>query len=685
MLFIGDERLQKTRKIPIFNFPAVIMNKYYGFEWGLTDFDGISQLASNAPLEYRLTNGDVKQAYEKARFDGVSIPYYYLDYGNKANFSAIARTYTGNNNYYDFGDVVATAQPGTHLINGKISKGKMCFFGIAKTKFWTDDARELFEDCVKSVLIICKKNSDCDDGNQRTEDICINPGTVHSECKNENIKCFEDSECGTNSFFVNSFCDGLGGNDVFRNFLNFTCVNKGKSSSFCKNESSAILTQQCKFGCFAGACINDNIAPVTELISPIDGFETLNPNINFIYNVSDDSEIANCSLSIDGNIVVTSSSILRGVNSFSRVLLSGEYEWKVFCFDVLGNKGTSEARKIEIHVINCTIDSDCGMNGFGNNFCMNDNLFRDNIEFKCMNPGTTQSFCTNITTSQKVEDCGEDVFVGDKFCAGNDVFRNFKDFKCINGNNAKCSSTIIQKIVEECPRSCNNGECIVECNNDEDCGTDGFVGNNFCMNDDVFGKFKEFECVNPGTKSSFCDSKIENKLIIKNCPNGCNDGKCIIICTKDEDCGTDGFTGNLFCIGDDVFRFFKSFTCQKAGTSLSFCTDFSKEKIIQSCMFTCNGGVCAECITDQTRTCGTSSIGECKLGIQTCSNSGTWGSCVGNIEPKDEVCDGKDNDCDSVTDEGCIPQCSDGKDNDRDGRIDYPADSGCSNRADNSE
>ncbi len=46
-----------------------------------------------------------------------------------------------------------------------------------------------------------------------------------------------------------------------------------------------------------------------------------------------------------------------------------------------------------------------------------------------------------------------------------------------------------------------------------------------------------------------------------------------------------------------------------------------------------------------------SDVGACVIGSQTCTE-GVWGACSGRVEPRAEVCDAVDNDCDGRTDEG---------------------------------
>ncbi|WP_158247324.1 MopE-related protein [Geothermobacter hydrogeniphilus] len=50
---------------------------------------------------------------------------------------------------------------------------------------------------------------------------------------------------------------------------------------------------------------------------------------------------------------------------------------------------------------------------------------------------------------------------------------------------------------------------------------------------------------------------------------------------------------------------------------------------------------------------GTRGVGLCRAGERVCGPDGLFSDCQGEVVPVTETCDGQDNDCDAVTDEGC--------------------------------
>ncbi|MDD5193671.1 MAG: hypothetical protein PHF67_03725 [Candidatus Nanoarchaeia archaeon] len=93
-------------------------------------------------------------------------------------------------------------------------------------------------------FFICNSNSDCDDSNLTTEDICLDSGKENSSCVYKPIICFNNLDCGIDRFIGDNFCTNQS-KDLFQNFIIFTCNNPGNSNSTCTNITTIQTVQNC--------------------------------------------------------------------------------------------------------------------------------------------------------------------------------------------------------------------------------------------------------------------------------------------------------------------------------------------------------------------------------------------------------------------------------------------------------
>jgi cysteine-rich repeat protein len=262
----------------------------------------------------------------------------------------------------------------------------------------------------------------------------------------------------------------------------------------------------------------------------------------------------------------------------------------------------------------------------------------------------------------KNSDCGTDGYTGSAFCSQGKVVKLYKTYTCSDKGtvDSSCSSKTEERIIESCANGCQNGMCIIlfPCNQDSDCNDNN--------------AYTEDKCINPGTPQSYCEHNP-------------------IFCFTSSDCGTNGFIGDPFCSTNLILKLFKTYSCSNAGTSNSFCSSTNSTQQINSCQYACLEGSCirchensdcndndssttdicvspgtinsscqnsptnsTECTPGETKQCGTSEVGVCEFGTQTCNSNGFWGACIGAINPLLEICDGLDNNCNGQIDEGGV-------------------------------
>ena len=148
-------------------------------------------------------------------------------------------------------------------------------------------------------------------------------------------------------------------------------------------------------------------------------------------------------------------------------------------------------------------------------------------------------------------------------------------------------------------------------------------------------------------------------------PNNFNVAGVVFITASGE---TNAYTD--YCIGDTAYDYYCSEESSSGGSSAVFLplitgyVTYTAQTTSKNCLINalfCTGGKCG-CNPGDTKICAGSTIGECWPGTETCDSNGDWdNNCIGFQGHVNEICDGLDNNCDGVVDEGCTPpECSDG-------------------------
>ncbi|MDO8647853.1 MAG: sialidase family protein [Candidatus Diapherotrites archaeon] len=241
----------------------------------------------------------------------------------------------------------------------------------------------------------------------------------------------------------------------------------------------------------------------------------------------------------------------------------------------------------------------------------------ENCSFGCSNGNCNSPLCSSNS------DCGTNDFTGNPFCKNNKVYQKFKTFSCKNSGtqNAKCSNSTSDRLVESCLNGCSNGACkqpacipqsYQSCSNNdlywfdsckkkqelaEDCGSNSCDSwSNYCEGNKVK---KERYCYTKGCSSNSCfsNSKLESKTV-QTCSSSqtCSGGKCVnqsITCSSNSQCGTDAFAGSKFCQSGSVYQNYQSFTCNNAGSSNASCSSSNAARLVENCSNGCSGGACS--------------------------------------------------------------------------------------------
>ncbi|MBU0760240.1 MAG: hypothetical protein KJ600_03530 [Nanoarchaeota archaeon] len=766
LLYVGDENFQRENYIPVNSYPVIVANYYHARSWGLTDNEGVSQLAASHPLSV-IKDSQLIQVHTSASegIGGPALSYYFLDISNKApGLQTVALTETTTSGS-DSGDVISYADAGTPLFDGKTQNAKLCFFGIIESDFWTPAAHDMFQECLGLVAAECQTGSDCppqelsepfcqdtDVYQTETSYTCENGVLAHcvanettvlvEQCSHDCFdgecigQCETNSDCGTDSPVGELFCSDK---NVSQLFEIFTCINPTTPDSSCSSEIVEQTIETCEDICLNGVCVDVECFVNSDCDDANESTQDICHNPGTAESFCTNGGItcfSNADCGIDGFIGQLFCSGLDVMQTYQIFTCTNPGIEESSCSSSEENQTITTCTDIcidgECQDIECYFDSDC------------DDLNPLTFD-SCINPGTIVSQCTNeVINCAADNDCGFTGYVGDLFCTGDNVSKNYQTALCINPTqpDSYCEIEVVSDLISQCDFACFDGICIIcdensdcddqdsqtqdichnlgtiesfctneeteiICSADDECGIPIPLSPLFCSGIEISQLMQTWTCNYPGTTTSYCSSGIEIN-VLETCAEFCSEGQCVTIecfthddcddsnpstldicsnpgtsdsfctnnpieitCSSDSDCGTDGFIGENICLENNVTRLFQQFTCNAPATQQSFCSTTVSQLTIEECDFVCSGGQCipltSDCIPGEIRDCGTN-VGECSKGVELCLTDASWSSdCFGEISPTDEVCDGLDNDCDGETDEGdvcgssCEDQCAEGE------------------------
>ncbi len=292
--------------------------------------------------------------------------------------------------------------------------------------------------CTTGICILCDSNADCSDNNAYTSDMCNNAGTIESYCSHQAIDGrTHDIKIEDLRFWKVKFTELAYNRTVLvKDHAYDVAIDVRNIGNFTENVSltGKILQGTDEFG-------SRNFESLINF--PADEFRhDISTNVNFsfpvgYYNVSVMAQVIN-----DSNLV-------------NNVLTR------------------------QITIVNCIGNSDC------------------HLGYTCQNSGMVSSQCVQITpvniTCSTNAQCGTNGYVGANSCMANNVTRNYVTYTCGNPgmNNSYCSNSTTIQVMQQCSDMCANGSCVnIACHNDNDCD------DNRSNTDD--------SCINPGTVNSYC-------------------------------------------------------------------------------------------------------------------------------------------------------------------------------------
>ncbi|MBS3073100.1 hypothetical protein J4477_04660 [Candidatus Pacearchaeota archaeon] len=208
--------------------------------------------------------------------------------------------------------------------------------------------------------------------------------------------CNSDLQCGFTGFFGSEFCKN---DDVYKNYQSASC-----DSNLCSVEIEERLVNDCDDGddSTLDECVQEaNLAKCKHSRLECQDSDDCGDITEHFFCQSGDvwHQVNNPECNPNNQCTF---------NSFEELFEDCQY-------------GCNNAQCIS--QISCSSDNDCPSPTNSDNFCFNDDVVRENIDYTCIYPGTPASYCQQNTQQELVESCDDECSNG----------------KCVDDNNKKTS------------------------------------------------------------------------------------------------------------------------------------------------------------------------------------------------------------------------------------------------------
>jgi len=129
-------------------------------------------------------------------------------------------------------DVIPRCSDGTFYGECSLTEPKFCYSGMLKYMcHGPDQIYGTSDDCGCPEYELCETDGSC-----RVLD----------------INCYSDDDCGISTYVGTVYCQD---NDVYQDYINFTCNYPGSASSHCSFQNQNMLIEVCTNSCSNGVCI----------------------------------------------------------------------------------------------------------------------------------------------------------------------------------------------------------------------------------------------------------------------------------------------------------------------------------------------------------------------------------------------------------------------------------------------